>query len=592
MSAHGFKTLSSAFLIQVFIIAVFAALFGLQDLSSIQLRQAGIEPELLSTVGGAFQRYAVWLFLAAMSILLLPLKDRSLFSNPPRRSDLLVYSCLGFFLFVLVLTRALQFPLSGDDSYIGYRYSYNWANSLGLYFNPGEKLMGMTSHLHLFILSVFSRLLRIEDISLISQNFNLFLQICNYYLLFYLGRQLNENRYWALAAAAVYALSSYQISECFFGKESSLVTTLLLLSLFAFHFGRENLRAWLAALLILTRPEGGLWLLSNLLISFRKFGLRAWKSWILPLLFLALFAALLFYFFGGIVPHGFIGKSKMYAHRDAFTAFFILLRRFGYGSFCPEFTFPMLDPLFRAAHLYMALYGGFIAILASLKFLEHPTLRYYTWNAFAFFLLFSLSNPCMFDWYHCWFSLIPCFLVPELSLRLFTFIKSRPAKLELLLSCLICFYMGAVQISQLFTRPTPGLPAVTFYINDSFRRLLIYKEAALYLNSLEKKDKVCAVVELGIFAYYYKGKVLDLGALVSPEILPYFPVSPEFFMPGSNYAIPIKAINDLKPDYLLTDGSFGGAGIMKDSEFLKNYKLLKFYDFPLWSKGVYLYERN
>lgn len=585
------NTRTKAYLVQAVLLLLFSALFMLEPVSFNQLQGAGIEQELLGTTGAAWMRAGIWFLLGAIVLFVLTRFCKPLISpdDDPRR--LISYGCLSFFFYYLILTRALQFPISGDDSYIGYRYVHNWVSGLSLNFNPGETVMGMTSHLHLMTLAALSALTHVDDISLLSQSFNVFLQICNYLLVFFVGLKISENRYWATCAAVVYALSTYQVSETVFGKESSLATLLLILSLYAFQLKKDGLRAWLASLLVLTRPEGGLWLGTNIALSWKQKGAKGLLVWILPLLLLLIFAGGLFYLYGSIMPQGFVGKAKMYAPRQPLTAFFILLRRFGYGSFCPEYSFQITNPLISSAYLYVALYGGVIAILAVLKFFDKPVLRYYGLNALAYLLLFSLTNPCMFEWYHCWFSLLPCFLVAELSTRLLAFIKSKPKKLEYALSIFICVYLAFVQFSQTITRPVFGVPAFCFYINDAYRRLLIYRQAAIFLDSLQEPWKVCAVPELGIFSYYYHGKVLDLGGLVSPKMVSYFPLPSEMRAPGSNYAIPPKAISDFRPDYVFTDAIFAKNSIMKDPFFLEHYEKLRFYSFPLWSEGIYLFQR-
>jgi hypothetical protein len=56
---------------------------------------------------------------------------------------------------LLLVTRqlaALRFPCAGDDAYIALRYARNLADGLGPVFNPGERIWGYTSPLHVLVL--------------------------------------------------------------------------------------------------------------------------------------------------------------------------------------------------------------------------------------------------------------------------------------------------------------------------------------------------------------------------------------------------------------------------------------------------------
>ena len=78
--------------------------------------------------------------------------------------------------------------------------------------------------------------------------------------------------------------------------------------------------------------------------------------------------------------------------------------------------------------------------------------------------------------------------------------------------------------------------------------------------------------EIGILGYYYGGNILDLGGLVSPGVLKYFPAEASERNPSLNYVIPRKAISELRPAYLVVFTGYGIYGLLNDPFFLMHYR--------------------
>lgn len=581
--------------IQLLLGGLFLLILSTQTSTTAYLTNLGIDSLVLEGIPGAYQRYLYWLLGAmAVSFAFTSVDIRSWKFDTPKtnKNAITFYLVMGFFLFYLVLTRSLQFPWNQDDAYIDFRYVINWVNSISFDYNPGERAMGFTSHLHLAVLTIFALLFKSVDLPVLSQGINLGLQIISYYLTYYLVRATTESRFAGALGAILFAIFPYNIQESIGGKETSLVTACMLTGLLAMQYGRQHLAAWSSALIVLARPEGGLWMLLSLAWSYRAEKKKALKYWLLPFLFLISVAGWLYIQFGTVIPHGLTGKSIMFYKPPFLADMVLILRRLGDGCFVPEFIMPM-NPIFSYVLDFFRLYGGTLVLLALIKFLNRGSLRFYSISVLAYLILFSLANPYLFPWYLAWFSLVPSLLIPVLVLKLNELRSHSTEKKNAVAAALILVYLGAVQIVEQPTRLTPGIASVSFFWSGAYKRLVIYRKAAEKARELDPEQKaVLAAPEIGVLGHYYRGPILDLGGLVSENIIEFGPPSKSLRVGTSLYAIIPESIEKLKPKFLVTDGFFGKNGLYKAAFFEEDYRVAEFYPHALWSEGIYLYERK
>lgn len=578
------------------VVALFMLLNVLQAETAEQIRLLGLDPFLVQSVPRAFERYTSFLIVAFISLLAFigfeTRKER--YQSWSTRRLVTFCAILASFLCYLVLTRCLQFPLSVDDAYIDYRYVVHWALGTGFDYNPGERVMGFTSHVHLVVLTLLLSIFKTVDISWISQATNTTLAIGSYFLVFVLLRSITMKPNVALAGAAIYALFPYNFIEAIAGKEAIVVSSLMLVSLYFMYKRNVHLVAWCAALVLLTRPEGGLWLLFAIVWSWRIQGKSIWKYWIGPLALLGGAAAWLYTSFGTLVPHSLIGKSNMFYKPFPMMDMVLVLRRIADGAFVPEFNFFIERPWSDVIDFFR-LYGGAVMLLALIKFVKQPVLRFYAWIAIAYFLLYSIANPYLFPWYFCWFSLVPPLMVPIFMDELLQFTHKNKPKSQKIVAAACCFYLVLVQFAEQPLRLMAGLPALSFYWNGAYQRLLIYKQASEYIaqqNGGRDLKAVLAAPEVGVIGYYYPGPILDLGGLISDNVIRYAPPPPELQKDTSLFAIIPKIIDEMNPDYIVTDASFCQTGLYKEKFFKEKYKEEKFYPLLLWSDGIYIYKRT
>lgn len=584
------KITKAPLLAVVVIVIAFASLAALQPLTTASLLAIVPDEYLVSTVPGVFARYLAWLFVGGFVLLAFVLSDAKKLEELAEKRVVAFYFVLAFFFCYLILTRCLQLPICVDDSYIDFRYVRNWAMGISADYNPGQRVMGFTSHLHVGLLTALLWLFKSADLSVISQNLNIAFGIAAFFFVYRFLQDVTGKPRVALGGAAVYSLFPYNSIETMAGKETVIVSFLMIASLWFMHKQKDAWVAWLAALLVLVRPEGGLWLMSAIVWSWRQRGVDAWKSWVGPFILLSVAAAILFYCFGTVVPHSLIAKSTMFYKPFPMMDMVLVLRRLGDGTLVPEFNFPIESPL-SDIYDFFRLYGGTIVVLLLLKFMRNGPLQFYGLVSVAFFLLYSIANPYLFPWYYCWFSLVPPLLVPILVDRLLEFRKSGKNGFQKTLALSICAYLVLVQLVQQPLRFVPGLPAVCFYWNQAFERLLIYKKAALHLAAImPDRNAALASGEVGVLGYYYPGPIMDLGGLVDEEVIRYKCAPQEIRKGMSLYSINPIIVKELKPEYIVTDASFGELGLFKEQFFKDAYVQEKFYPLDLWSQGFYVFK--
>lgn len=548
-----------------------------------------IDPLVMEGIAGAFQRYSLWLTAAFFISAIFTYLDISS-SQLSKGRKIALYTTMAFFLFYLILTRALQFPWNQDDAYIDFRYVINWVNNLSFDYNPGQRAMGFTSHLHLALLTPLALIFKSIDLPIISQGLNITLQIISYYLTYYLVRAVTGNQIAGCLGAIILALYPYNIQETMGGKEAMLVSTCMLVSLLGIHYKRVHLVGWFSALIVLTRPEGGLWLILSMIWSYKNFKSKAFIAWIGPIMLLLAVALWLFSQFGTIVPHSFVGKSNMFYKPPLMMDMVLILRRLGDGCFIPELNYPMDKGLSDIVDFFR-LYGGTLVLLALLKFLDKGCLRFYAIAVFCYFLLISIANPYLFPWYLAWFALVPSILIPVLFLKLVALKKEQGNKKNAIIASVLIVYLLGLQLIQQPTRPVAGLPAITFFWSGAYKRLIIYRKAAEHAKRLDPEEKsVLGAPEIGVLGHYYRGPILDLGGLVSNGVIKYAPPSQDIRVGTSLFSIIPETIEDLKPRFLVTDGFFGQKGLYKQKFFKYEYRVAEFFPHKLWSEGIYLYE--
>lgn len=578
---------------QLMIALVFATFAGLQAHTISQLQSIGMDAQMLATIPDSFRQYFIWLIVAF--VLCAGFSWREMNREAMKKKQIAFWSIFSFFLFFLIMNRTLQFPMCVDDAYIDFRYVINWVNNIGSDYNPAERVMGFTSHLHIALLTVLLSVFKTTDLGVISQNLNTGLSVLCYFLSFKLMKGITGSSKIALLSSCLFALFPYNFQESMSGKEAILLIALMLACLISMHKNKTHQTAFYSSLILLTRPEGAVWCGLSFLWMLREKGKESIKAWIAPGLLLATVGAALFAAYGTVVPHSLIGKSTMFYKPFPLMDFVLVLRRLGDGTFVPELNF-FIDRPWSDMYDFIRLYGGVMVLLAVYKFLDVGVLRFYSLTVIAFFLVFSILNPYLFPWYFGWFALVPVLLIPILVSKLSAVIKqkyvpSQHAALKKNLAVCLLLFLVTVQLAQQAYRAMPGLGALTFFWNGTYQRLLIYKKAALAIKDDDPSlISDIASPEVGVIGHFYTGPILDLGGLVCDNVIKYGPPPKSLQVGTGLFSIIPKLIEEKKPRYIITDASFAQTGLLKEPWFFQDYAQFKFYPLQLWSDGFYVYK--
>lgn len=543
------------------------------------LSGAGIDAQILATIPGSFSRYHLMLaFACAISVgyLLRESGRKEGRMSLPLRGTVMTF-LLGF----IALAGSLQFPLCGDDSYIDFRYVKNWLSGAGIDYNPGQRVLGFTSHLHVLLLAALGMPFREPDVPVIAQLVNILLSMLNCLMLAFYLSDLKGSPAAGIVGAAVYALDPYNTQQIIFGKETQMIVSVLIVSLWSLERKRYHTLAWASCLAPFIRPEGFIWSAICLIKLATVEKGRAWRYIIGPVLACLTALSVLFAFYGTIVPQGMVGKFSMFYPMPAFSMLGKCLWMAGTGAVLPRLT--LNDPGLYGA---LSILAGpvCIALLACLA--RKHSASIYVPAVIAYLLVFGLKNPPAFGWYLCWFSLIPVFLASEIFSKA---MKSGRAAVSV-----FAILTVAILSIQQPVRFAYGIESVTYQWNPEYHRLLQFDRLLAEIDTVANdpaRKPVIATPEIGYIGYRYPGPILDLCGLVSPEVIPFGRPELSAQEKGEAFEINPAIIESLRPDYVITLELFARE-LLADRSFKSHYRLLETLPND-WGggKGVLLYEK-
>lgn len=411
---------------------------------------------------------------------------------------------------LLVIGFAMLWPyrhFAGDDAYITFRFVKNLSEGQGYAFNPGQPTNGSTAPLWVFLIAGAHRLgLSINDAAhLLNGGFAL-LAIFAFWKL----TGLYERRWW-LRWAAVFLLvvNPWFVRWGMSGMENDLALALWIGAVYFQVRSRQRLN-WLSPLLAglgtLTRPEmgvfTGLLFLDTLLHAPDRKGQRIVVG---GLVFAAVVAPWFWYAhatFGSVVPNTVTAKISRNYH-DAFVKT---------GMFFASFW------AFQALAVLLAV---LLAVGLGRRALRQRALlpaerqRWFLPLAWALVLpAFYLVGGAPVSGRYLELVLPPYLLV---GMRAWSYLFDQPAGLRRLGRATI----GASALATL---------ALVGYVNYRYCWFITgWPEGmdprmislARSLRDHSKPGDVVAADQIGVLGYFSERQVLDLDALVSPEVLPY-----------------------------------------------------------------------
>jgi hypothetical protein len=500
--------------------------------------------------------------------------------------------------------RLIPGPRTIDDAFITFRYARNILMGTGFVYNPGEHVLGTTTPLYTFLLTIIGSVTGGVNapFNWISLTINALSDAGTCILLVSLGRKAGFSIAGA-AAALAWAVAPFSVTFAIGGLETSLYVFLLTAMCTSFLFCSHRLTALLAVLALLTRPDAAL-LVAPLVITrlvnvYRGVDRRIQFG---ELLFFFVPAAIWLIFstiyFGSPIPNSVLAKSAAY-QLEPMEGLVRLIQHYAtpffsqnvMGTFIAVSSGIVIFPI-----LYML--GSRNALKADLQFWP---LAIYPW---LYFLVFAAANPLIFRWY-----LTPplplyfLFILVGLQALLFKLFRLDPAythtqfklldigaPVPFMAAFLIMLLPAATSLSEwrlhsnhASPRPAPQMAYIQL-------EQLYHQAAARILPDLLPTD-VIAAGDVGVIGFDTGARILDTVGLNSPQAISYYPLPEDNYV--INYAISDALIIDAQPDWLVILEVYGRETLLKNISFTAQYQLWETLPTDIYgSQGMLIYRHR
>lgn len=461
------------------------------------------------------------------------------------RLDLWVAALL--FAAALVLRLAVG-PAIIDDAYITFRYARNAAEGLGLVYNEGEHVLGVTTPLWLLVLTAIAKLgLDLPTASFVLGALG---DAAVPPVLFLIGRSLRWPILVAVVSPIAYGVHPFAVHMAVSGMETGVFMILIVASGWFYVKERATLAVGAGALSALTRPEG-LAMLGAMLIHL------AWRQRSLPirqvllaLLLLAPWGIFSLLYYGSPIPQSILAKNSAYQnylelslhhiHVVLEQTLWFPMRLFGLGVALPVALFFTLAPLAlvfgRTRLLPIVLFHA--AILAELIFIAASGHLVFPWYLLPGLVGILLGVPAMLNYLR----------IPQATAALTALVFFGSA------------WTGWTGIDHGL------LPVSPVWINED--RQDAYREVARLLRTRLDQHTLLLSNEIGVLGYELPVHILDPIGLVSPEATKYHGSS------GLYHDLPPALLPDLQPDYVVALEIFIHTTLETDADFNERYELL------------------
>jgi arabinofuranosyltransferase len=422
-----------------------------------------------------------------------------------------------FILLILILIVLVELPFVEyitDDTFIHLQFAKNLMAGRGFSFNPGEPVYGFTSPLWVLLISAVgltgAELLAVSKILGLGA---LFLSGIFFYLLFL---RVSADRYLSRGATLVWVLNGWSVRWGLSGMETSLMTAWVIVSLYSFYRDTESglpgYSVWILALASLVRPEAiGLLVIcfaASILPEFRgrvltrpaggrRLGLSILLSGIAVSLVWYVFA---FMQFGRITPNTVAVKAGRFISPGRLWESMTVVGKILGSTNSPELALIVIVLIMALATKKLAASLSSFHVAAVGWFVALPA-------------LYVLRDVQVVSRY-----LVPVIPVAVLygflSLRWIgrtVKLSTRSLRRTVSLFSAICI---ALNVSVLAFVAYPH----THSFSKDMRGSLVYLGKWFSRNTPPATS--VAIPDIGTFAYYSDRKVVDLGGLVTPAMIP------------------------------------------------------------------------
>ncbi len=486
-----------------------------------------------------------------------------------------------------VVLRLIPGPRVIDDAYIIFRYAQNVLAGNGLVYNPGEPVFGITTPLFAVLITLLA--LPTGGVAApfpwLALGLSAAADGITCWLLIRMGAVLGR-RPAGILTAAVWAAAPMSVTFAIGGMETSVFILLMAATLYFHSTSRPVAAALCAGLSLTTRPDALIFIVLLGLERARQLWRRRASSaaypslsglevgsFALPILAWAGYAWIVY---GSPIPHSVLAKASAYW----------LPPEAGLVRLLQHAATPFLEhQVFGTGWIAVGLV--LYPILFGLGAVSALRIRLYAWPYFAYPIVylaaFSLANPLIFRWYLSP-PLPPLFLGIFLGVHRIAEDLRRPA---------IAWAFGlaalALTLNGWSLRPDTGphrpAPSMAFLGLED-----IYLELGSRLRDRLSPTQVLAAGDIGALGYASGARMLDLVGLVSPQVVPYYPLAYGDYV--INYAVSDRAIADLQPDLLVLLEVYGRETVLRDPGFHHSYLLVETIPTDLYgSQGMLVYQR-
>ncbi len=380
---------------------------------------------------------------------------------------------LILFLAIFILTQIAYNGYITDDTYIILRYSKNLAFGEGFSFNPGEKSYGFTTPLWVILLSIFGKSSHLPLYSkLLSSLFGL-LSITAF---FFLSKKELGRSHVAIFALLLFTCDPWFIRWSSSGMETSLAVFLVILGYLMYknhHPGYPILFGFST----LTRPETGL--LFILLLLWDRNRLKSITCYLIIFIPWLVFSWI---YFGSPIPNTFLAKH----------------------GFTPDYV---LASFLSGTKILGVTYiiELFFLLIYTLKTKKKEGILSILWIVLLIFF-YSSGGARIISRYL-------LVLTPFIVLYGFKGIEMLGQKKKSLVYITVVIIF-AINTWLGFWVNLPSCRDFTQGMRDCFIPI------GKWLNGNTEEDAVIAAMDIGAIGYYSDRYILDIGGLVTKEMIP------------------------------------------------------------------------
>jgi hypothetical protein len=415
-----------------------------------------------------------------------------------------------------------------EDALITFRYARNIVNGVGFVYSAGERVLGTTTPLLTLILALGGFVFSSGAIPVIASVFTIVAGACSGPVIYLLLKELGASRAVRLLTVVLFYADPRSVWAYTGGMETSLVVLLMVSSAYAVVKSKPFFAGILAALLLLTRIDGAVWLV--LLFGMLFFQSKRQLVVAVASCSIALVPWLAFSiaYFGSPIPHTLAAKQTTGDWTSA-----QLLQN--WLDFRGDFYFPSTVPGIGLA-IFL---GGVLDILRKRQTRLFIVVAY----PLCFALALTLGRAPHFPWYMVparWCALAVC-SAGLVSIARSLLPRVRATRVGVLAGAVATLLVGLLTWGEVQTFASTATTERISQINENALR----KGAGLWLNEHVLLAESVATEAIGYQGYFSERRIIDFAGLVSPEVTRIRRASKSFA--DAFHSI----LENLAPDYIV-----------------------------------------